>query len=115
MKKTQEATLSEIPSSDTRLCWEILDLNGNPFMQIRPYPTDLCYQLYEWDKTVRRQTKEEVWEWKPIDCYPYTLEQAFKYVKEYMVKRCGGATDDVSKMIQICKQIDKHLKEARGE
>lgn len=115
MNKTPEATTNETTSSDTRLCWTINDTKGKPFMQIRPYPTDLCYQLYEWGKTVRRQTKEEVWEWKPIDCYPYTLEQAFKYVKEYMFIRCGETTDDVSKMIQICKEIDKRLQKARAE
>ena len=115
MKKIPEVQTNETPSNDTRMCWTIRDPNGNLFMQIRPYPTDLCYQLYEWGKTVRRQTKEEVWEWKPIDCYPWTLEQAFNYVKEYMFKRCGGWTDEVSYMVQVCKQIDKRLREARAE
>lgn len=110
MPKTREATTRKTASKDTNMCWTFNDPSGKPFMQVRRYTTELCYQLWEWEQTNKR-TGEVVWEWKPIDCFPWTLEAAVLKVMNYMVERCGGTTDDVKKMAATIRKIEKEILE----
>lgn len=111
MPKTHEATTKRtVSKSEGSICWTFNDPSGKPFMQVRRYTTELCYQLWEWRQTNKR-TGEVVWGWKPIDCYPCTLEVAVLKVMNYMVERCGGATDDVKKMAVTIRKIEKEILE----
>lgn len=112
MSKTTVPATPKTASKDktTRICWTFKNPNGEPFMQIRAYTTELCYQLWEWGETKRR-TGEIEWEWKPLDCYPWSLQAAVLKVMNYMVERCGGATDDVRKMAATIKKIETTILE----
>lgn len=111
MHKTTVPATPKTVSKDIRACWTFKDPNGAPFMQIRAYTTELCYQLWEWGETKRRGTGEIEWEWKPLDNYPWSLQAAVLKVMNFMIERCGGATDDVRKMAATVKKIEARILE----
>ena len=89
------------------ISWTFNGLDGEPFMQVRGYRSECCFQLYEW----RRGTKgcEEVAGWYPMECYPWDIEQAIVKVRRYMLERQGGETADVRRMVRAMKCVDASL------
>lgn len=100
-------------SKDTVIDWTIKGLDGKPFMAVRGYRTEACYQLYEWRVGTRDGVRTE--DWFPVELYPWTLSSAMERVRRFMLQRQGDTTDEVDKMVKTLRAIDRRLIEAITE
>lgn len=99
------------------LVWTVYDDNSNPVFQLRPYSNYLCYELFKWGETTRRDTGEVVEEWKAMGVYPTTLEHACSIMRDDMVMKCTGALNDFTQLkrsiTQSTNRIIKAIEEAK--
>lgn len=95
MTKNHDSVMAEDTGD---LEWTILDNNDDPIFKIVPYSNHLCYEIYKWDTTVRRDSGEEVMEWKSTGMYPSTLDHACNVIRDYLVMDCGVKTSDLTEL-----------------
>lgn len=78
--------------------WTICDADGNNLYKIVPYSNHLCYNIYEWGATTRRDTGEEVMEWKDTGKYPSTLDHACDVIRNQLIMNCGLRTKEFTEL-----------------
>lgn len=94
-------------SNETTIDWIITGLDGRPFMAIRGYRTEACYQLHEY--RTGKKDGVTVEDWFPVEIYPWTLTSAVEHVRRFMIQRQGSSTTDVDRMVKTLRAIDRRL------
>lgn len=59
--------------------------------QVRAYTKGPCWQLYKW--TVPKDSAASAGDWRPIDCYPSTLDHALRLIAERVARESDAVTD----------------------
>lgn len=91
-----------------KICWEFKGLDGKPFMQIRSSSNELSYELWEWTE-IRKKSGESVFEWKSLETYPWSIASAVSKVRERMVRKQGGQTNDVRRMERFLAAMEENI------
>lgn len=86
------------------LIWTINSEDGTPLYQVRPYSNHLCYELFEWGQTKRKDTGELEWEWKALGVYPNNLPHACDIMRDNLVMDNAGAVKDFTQIKRAITQ-----------
>ena len=84
--------------------WIINKGDGTPAFKVVPYSNHLCYQLFQWDSTLKRDTGEESWGWKDTGKYPSNLPHACEIIRNMMVMEWDIKTSDFKEIKKAITQ-----------
>lgn len=96
----------------------IKDEDGNNVYRLRHYNNWLCYVVDEWGERKNRKTGEVTWEWKQMELYPRTIDQAMLSINKRMIIRDLGeieGSDEIvacvkrctNRILKACKEVDR--------
>jgi len=97
------------------LIWVVRNDDGVPLYKIEPYNNHLCYNLFEWGPTKKRDTGEEVWGWKDMGKYPTSLEHACTMLRDMLIMETGLETSEFSELKKtVTRSTTRIVKAVKG-